>query len=179
MTTSVFEQNILNFKWKPVSYSNYKVFHNEVPSEVLNPIPGPPTLDLKNYKISFDGVEKLFSQIPITLKSRISSQPYMQITNFYFADYITAIKFTIYPTNGQVFGLGQRNSKSFFLQDGIYTVHGVDQQPSLDNGDPTSRGVFGFHPFLGFKHNPYSYMGIFFLNSNPQDWIIKQDGEQT
>lgn len=57
----------------------------------------------------------------------------------------------------------------------MYTIWGRDQGTPNEDGKPPSKGMYGTHPFYMFRHDAYSYVGVFTKLAHAQDWYIEND----
>ena len=91
-----------------------------------------------------------------------------------FTDYFKKLSIDL-NTTSEMFGLGERNG-DFWLKDGTYSLWSYNQRATKENGRAPGKNLQGVHPVL-FNRMPGSddtlFMAIFSLNSNAQDFIIK------
>ena len=91
-----------------------------------------------------------------------------------FTDYYKKLSIDL-NTTSEMFGLGERNG-DFWLKDGTYSLWSYNQRATKENGRAPGKNLQGVHPVL-FNRMPGSddtlFMAIFSLNSNAQDFIIK------
>lgn len=75
-----------------------------------------------------------------------------------------------------IFGYGERATK-FKLKKGIYTTWANDTGlGSIEDDGLGGKNLYGSHPFIMVKNPMGSYIGVLFLNSNPQELEIKEGG---
>lgn len=93
---------------------------------------------------------------------------------FIFTDYFKKLSLDI-NTTSEMFGLGERTG-DFWLKDGTYSLWSYDQEATRENGRAPGKNLGGVHPVI-FNRLPGDddtrFMAIFSLNSNAQDFIIK------
>lgn len=96
-----------------------------------------------------------------------------------FDSYLNWIDVTVNTLNDAdfsgVFGLGERASHDFFLQDGIYGMWARDQPTPDEMGTLPGANMYGTHPYFMYKHKKQAWVGVLYKLANAQDWWVKND----
>jgi hypothetical protein len=60
-----------------------------------------------------------------------------------------------------VFGLGERNTKKMFYDDGVYSMWNFDVPTPPETGTLPGKNAYGTHPFYMFKSANQVWAGVF------------------
>lgn len=101
-----------------------------------------------------------------TSRNLLDKTPYFTLNGMLLDSYMNQINAKVTVPGGDnfkgIFGLGERASKNFFYEDGIYTIWAKDQGTPLEDGKLPTKAMYGTHPFFMFRHNKESYAGVFY-----------------
>lgn len=96
--------------------------------------------------------------------------------------YLNYIGMTLNTTRGDnftgIFGLGERAQRNIFYEDGVYNIWTRDAGMPFEDGRPTTKALYGNHPFYMYKNSHDTWVGVFHKLAANQDYFIKNDAEK-
>jgi alpha-glucosidase (family GH31 glycosyl hydrolase) len=148
----------------------------EVPTDIIDTANKP----LANLKLNqFVSWQANPFQLNFKYRSQVDPSNVLTIHGMLYDSYLNWIDVTVNTLNeadfSGVFGLGQRASKDFFIQDGVYSMWARDQPTPDETGSLPGANMYGTHPYFMYKHKKQAWVGVFYNLANAQDWWIKND----
>lgn len=102
-----------------------------------------------------------------------------KLHQLFLDDYLNYIGSTLNTTKGDnftgIFGLGERAQRSMFYDDGVYNIWNHDGGMPFEDGRPTSKALYGTHPFYMYKNADGVWVGVFHKLAANQDYFIVND----
>jgi hypothetical protein len=161
VTITSYGEKLLNIMWTyPTAPATD---YAQVPSEVIDKsglVPSGKISDLVTIDTSNNHLQ---------IKSKESGEVIYEINGLTLEKYFNQVNSTIYlknsPAQGntnkrRLFGLGERASEDFFLEDGVYSMWARDQPTPVENGKAPGNNAYGTHPFYMGQSYP-EWVGVF------------------
>jgi Galactose mutarotase-like len=165
----VLENSIVNVQW------NWKLDEQgnppegkrkavEVPNEIIDT--GKEPSKLATLKSFIELTNEPQFQMKFKYRSDSNPSTVLTVKGMMFDSYYNYINVEANTPTGNdfrgVFGLGERASKDFFLQNGVYTMWSRDQPTPDETGTLPGNNMYGTHPYFMYKHKKDAWVGVLY-----------------
>lgn len=169
LTIESLDANVLHLKIVDASQSRWE-------APLFNTNPGTKYIKKELAKMGFKYAEDPFT---FTIVDPDTQEKIVDTTSGSLSFFDKYLEFGMVLSSKRMFGLGERVTGDFELcterDECRYTVFGKDAISPYDDGSGGGKGIYGAQPFYLIQmQKRNSFMGILFLNSNPQDAFIKK-----